>query len=517
MRGTDESLRPWSTGALGAMFPQPLLDVLANHPDLPAFEHGSRIVTCGEVLDIVRRLVAAFDRVGIGPGDGVAILTGVTPEAFSAYIAAFTVGCRVVGVTQGHSSAQRAHMLADVDAVVVDAAPNGELPGKVLSLGQVDGAIDLLSSWEGAALTIRALREDVARVVFTSGSTGLPKGCVQTYQAMSARWAWQPQQWTSDIAGLAAGYDRHLLAGTLANPVIMDQVGLCLVAGGTAVIPTGDLATLLPQGFARYGITAAIVPVSWLSVLLDKLRTERVDMSTVRAITLAGSPVGVRRLVEAFDMLGPVVYNVYGQSEAGLISMLTPNDVARFGEAAITSVGRLYPGVQLEVRGADGRTAAPGEIGDIIVRTPTMMSGYWREPELTAEVMTEGWLHTRDVGHVTGNGLLYLDGRTRDVIIVDAHVLYAGPIENALSRHPAVLEAHVIGTPDDTTGEAVHAFVVPVGNGEPEIAELADLVRGELGAVSVPSTITVVRDVPQTVGGKPDKQALLARQRTVES
>lgn len=522
MRGSDESLRSWpshaAAGPSRSMFPQALLDVLASHPDLPAFEHGPRVVTCGEVLDIVRRLVAGFERAGVGPGAGVAMLTSVTPEAFAAYIAAFTVGCRVVGVSPGYSPVQRAHVLgADIDAAVVDDATRaGDAPGIVLSLGPVDGAIDVLATGEGAALTVRARRDDVARVVFTSGSTGLPKGCMQTYQAMSARWAWQPHGWSAEIAALAAGYDRYLLSGTMASPVILDQVALCLIAGGTAVIPTGDLSALLPHGFQRYRISAAIIPVPRLYAVLDAVATGGVDLGSVKALTVSGSPVGVRRFAEAVDRLGPVVYNAYGQTEAGPISMLTPADVQRFGEAAMTTVGRPYPGVVLEIR-ADGRPAGPDEVGDVVVSTPTMMSGYWRDPDRTAEVLAGGWLRTRDLGHVDGNGLLHLAGRTRDVIIVNAQITYAGPIEEVLSRHPNVREAHVLGTPDDTTGEAIHAFVVPAGDREPDNAELADLVRDELGALSVPSTITVVRDVPQTVTGKPDKRALLAMQRTVDS
>lgn len=516
MRGSEESLRSWPSRS-AAMFPQALLDVLASHPDLPAFEHGPRVVTCGEILDVVRRLVAGFDRAGVGPGAGVAMMTSVTPEAFAAYIAAFTVGCRVVGVAPGYSPAQRAHVLrADIDAAVVDAVHDG-LPRTVLSLGPVSGAIDLLSSGDGAALTVRARRDDVARVVFTSGSTGQPKGCVQSYQAMSARWAWQPHNWPPEIADLAARYDRYLLPGSLASPVLLDQVALCLLAGGTAVIPTGDLTALLPHGFARHRISAAVIPVSRLYTVLDTLATEQVDTSSLKALTVFGSPVGVRRFAEAVDLLGPVIYNAYGQTEAGPIAMLTPADVQSLGEAAMPTVGRPYPGVRIEIRTADGGPAGPDDVGDVVVRTPTMMAGYWHDPGRTAEVLADGWLRTRDLGHVDPNGLLHLAGRTRDVIIVDAQVTYAGPIEDVLSRHPDVREAHVIGTPDNTTGEAIHAFVVPAGEREPDSAELADLVRGELGALSVPSTITVVREVPQTVAGKPDKLALLARQPSAES
>lgn len=491
---------------VGGMFPQPLLDVLARHSDRPAFEHGTRTVTCGELLDTVRRLVAGFDRAGVQPGAGVAMLTSATPEAFAAYVAAFTVGCRVVGVLPDYAPTQRDHVLdTDIDAVVVNGEPHG-LPGRPLSLGPHGDALDLLAEGEGAALTVRALRDDVARVVHTSGSTGLPKGCMQTYHAMSMRWAWQPALWSPELTTLAGCYDRYLLTGTMADPVILDQVAFCLLAGGTVVIPTGDPATVLPRGFQRYRVSAAVLPVGRLNTVLDALRAERVDTSSLKALTVSGSLITVRRCTEAVDVLGPVLHNLYGQTEAGPITMLTPADIDRFGIDAMTSVGRPYPGVAIDIR---PRVGGPG---DIMVRTPTMMSGYWRDPERTAQVMADGWLRTRDLGGVDANGLLHLVGRTRDVIVVDARITYAAPIEAALARHPDVSEAHVIGTPDDRTGEAIHAFVVPSGAREPDLAALRELVRGRLGALSVPSTITVVEDVPQTVGGKPDKRALLARE-----
>jgi acyl-CoA synthetase (AMP-forming)/AMP-acid ligase II len=175
--------------------------------------------------------------------------------------------------------------------------------------------------------------------------------------------------------------------------------------------------------------------------------------------------------------------------------MLTPEDVAAGHD---DSVGRPMPRVDVEIRD-----------GEVCVRSPHMMTGYWDDPEQTRDVLRDGWLHTRDLGHLDADGMLHLTGRTRDVILVNAEVCYAGAIERVLSAHPSVAQAYVVGAPDPDTGEAIHAFVVPAGDGVPDRDELVTLVRERLTANSAPKSVTVIREVPMSATGKPDKRALL--------
>jgi acyl-CoA synthetase (AMP-forming)/AMP-acid ligase II len=150
-----------------------------------------------------------------------------------------------------------------------------------------------------------------------------------------------------------------------------------------------------------------------------------------------------------------------------------------------------------------------GQTGEIYVKSPSQMAFYWGQPEETRDVLRGGWVRSRDLGHVDEEGYVYLTGRTRDVIFVNALVIYAGPIERVLASHADVAEAYVVGTQDDKTGEAIHAFVVPADGRAPDRDALAALVRAELGEDSVPKTITEVSGVPVTAAGKPDKRALL--------
>jgi acyl-CoA synthetase (AMP-forming)/AMP-acid ligase II len=469
-------------------FPQPLLDALAADPRRTVVEHGERRVSAGELLATVRRMAGALTARGLGHGSGVAVISGVTPEAFAAYLAANTVGCRVVGVRPGYSPRQLTHVLTKgVDAVITDGSA---MCGKALPISDLDEGTP-------ASLAGAGRPDDVARVVYTSGSTGMPKGCLQSYRAMSAHWSWAPDMWDEDTRDLARYGERYLLFGTLASAVVQDYAVLALHNGGTAVIP--DVAEPLPYLIQRYRITGTILNVPRLYQFLDILRTNDVDTSSLKGMVVAGSPLPPHRLREAVDRLGPVVYQAYGQSEAGNLTVLTPTHIETYGEKILSSVGRPHAHVDVAERG-----------GELYVRSRYAISGYWEDPEQSAEVLVDGWVRTRDLGYLDERGFVHLTGRAREVIIVDAFPHYAGPIETTLAAQSDVDQAYVVGAPDEQTGEAVHAFVVPAKGREPDTAALKAAVAAELGLGSVPKTITYLAEVPVANSGKPDKHALRA-------
>ena len=264
------------------------------------------------------------------------------------------LGCRVVGVRPGYTPGQLAHVLdMDVDALLVDRSTAtsdlltaaGRTP--LLSLGTCPDATDLMAapSEDGAGPApgrrqqrgrrrpraepvITAQPDDVASVAFTSGSTGNPKGCAITYKALTAHWAWQPRVWSPVAAEFATAFRRYMLFGTLSSIVVMEFLGPCLLGGGTAVIPEDDGRPLFPYAIERHRITGSIITVPRLCQMLDLLRKEPADVSSLRALMVSGSPLSPDRLAEAIDRLGPVVYQGYGQTEVGNIAMLTPADIA---------------------------------------------------------------------------------------------------------------------------------------------------------------------------------------------
>jgi len=480
---------------LAEQFPGGLLDLLDAAGDRPVFEHAGRVVSGAQLLGLVRRAANGLRQHGVGPGHGVAMLLSVGPEAFAAIIAAHVVGARVVGVRPGLTERQQEHLLQDVGVRVTDRAgsPGARRPGLVLTL---DGLLSTAD--DGARPRVSARPGDIARLIHTSGSTGVPKACAQTYAAMTAAWVLRPDDWPPAIRELAGRMDRFLVFGTLASQVMMEYGLLALAAGGTLVAADSPA---FPDALVRHRATASVITVARLTKLVASQRESPVDLSSLRALMVSGSPPAPARLREAADVLGPVVFHGYGQTETGMISMATPEDVPG-------SLG--VPPVTLEIRDAAGRPVPPGTDGELFVRTPSQSTGYWREPALTAEVFTDGWVRTRDLGRLDAFGRLWLTGRMRDVVIVNADVYYAGPVERLLATHPAVAEAHVVAVPDDTTGEAVHAFVVPVTGRTPVLGDLRALVAAELGEACAPTGLTLIEQVPLTAAGKPDKRRLAA-------
>ncbi|MFL6128727.1 MAG: class I adenylate-forming enzyme family protein [Mycobacteriales bacterium] len=470
---------------MDGLFPAPVVASLLAAPDRPALDLGSRTVTGGELLAMVRRIVTGLREAGLGPGSGVGMVLSLSPEAYAAHLAAHALGCRVAAARPGWSPDQLAHALdrGRFDAVVSDVPV--DRPALLLT--------ELLARPDpGGAVPTLARPDDLARLTYTSGSTGRPKACAHSYRAISL--AYRPGRWAPALARLLSAFQRCLISQNLASPVMFTYLGRCLVVGGTAVLP-GELA--MAEAIERRRASAALMPPARLH---DVLRSPA-DLSSLRAVLLGGSPASPPLLRAASERLGPIVWQGYGQGETGVISILTPEDIAG---GHVASVGRPLPRVEVGI--VDG---------EIRVRSPHLMVGYWDDPEQTGEVVRDGWVRTRDLGHLDADGMLHLTGRARDVILVNAEVCYAGAIERVLAADPEVAQACVVGAPDPQTGEAIHAFVVPAGDEAPDRDRLVALVRARLSANSAPKTVTAIRDVPMNAAGKPDKPALLLRTGTL--
>jgi len=452
------------------VWPGAVLSLLET--DRPVFSDGDRSVTGVEMLGMIRRIAAGLRRAGIGPGDGVVLQVGVDAPAFAAVFAAFAVGARVAGVRADQLQA----VLPAADARVIDSA----------------GLAALLDTPDPGGLEPAGRPSDIARVIYTSGSTGTPKGCCQTYASMTAAWAAHPSRWPPAVRTLAGRLQRYLVFGSLSSQVMLEYGVLTLAAGGVLVVarPPG-----FPSALVRHRATASVITVGKLLQLVRDQQANPVDLSGLGALMVSGSPLPPARLAEARDVLGPVIFHGYGQTETGMIAMLTP---AEMSPSTLSTVGR--PPVEISLRD-----------GELYVRTPAQASSYWRDPAESAAVFVDGWVRTRDLAAVDGSGYLHLLGRARDVVIVQAELHYAGPIERALTASPDVAEAYVVARPDDETGEAVHAFVVPASGRTPDPSALRALVAARVSPAAVPKVVTTIDRVPLAASGKPDKSALVSR------
>ncbi|MEV0839635.1 AMP-binding protein [Actinocatenispora sera] len=363
-------------------------------------------------------------------------------------------------------------------------------------------------------LPVAAAEDDIARITYTGGTTGLPKGVPTTYAALHAAAR-------SALAGAAAARDElaartgsaRFLAVTPIAHVAGDMALMMLMLGIT--VETYDFepgAMLASLAALRGGAVLTYLYPALLGQLLDHPDRRRTDTSALSFVVYGSAPIAPARLRAAIDAFGPVFQQGYASTEAPAITALTVADHVRGlndRPELLASAGRVLPGVEVTIRDAAGAVLPADEIGEVCVRSDSVMPGYWRRPAETAAVLRDGRLHTGDLGRFDDDGYLYLVGRAREMIIVGGWNCYAAPIEAALTEHPLVRAASVVGAPDGTTGEAVVAYLV--ADAPVPADELRAVVTARLPEINVPSRVEYLDALPLTPLGKPDKNALRAR------
>jgi acyl-CoA synthetase (AMP-forming)/AMP-acid ligase II len=246
-------------------------------------------------------------------------------------------------------------------------------------------------------------------------------------------------------------------------------------------------------------------------VMLTEAAPPDPDLPSLQYIVYGGAPMTAAATETALRRFGPIFVQLYGQGETPMTATVLRREDHRpelFGSA-----GRARPGVEVAIQDADGRPLAPGDVGEVVVRGASVMSGYWGRPDATAESLREGWLHTGDLGRLTDDGVLYLLDRTKDMIISGGSNVYAVEVEQVLSAHPGVGDVAVIGVPDDLWGEVVVAVVVPA-DGDIDAAVLEQHCRASLAGYKIPRRWLQVESLPRNAYGKVVKRDLRARLET---
>ncbi|WP_411127445.1 AMP-binding protein [Streptomyces sp. x-19] len=505
-----------------------VLAVLARDPDRPVVTAADgHEVTAGALHATVHRMAATLRAHGVGRGQTVSVLSRNRPEALAARYAVNLLGARVVLLYDGMAaetlalvaeSAETAVLLVDPDLHATAHALLDGLTGtrpQVMTFGpNTDGATplgpDLLAACAALpgtpTVTGAARPEDDWCIRHTGGTTGVPKGVRMTHGAIAALLTHATWQTAGDPPRFLACTSLAHLAGIVAD--------ITLVAGGSVVLhqsfdPTAVLATV-----ARARITHLWLLPPLLYRLLDDPTLPTTDLSSLTRISYGGCTASAPRMRQAAETFGPVLYGLYGQSEAMSITEAGPDDHADIRTDRPMTVGRPMAGVTLAVRDPEGRDLPQGEPGEVHVHSAGVMRGYWKRPDLTAQVLQDGWVRTGDVGYLDADGRLYLVDRVKDVIIVVGGHVHPSELEDLLHTHPAVAHAAVYGvrTPDET--EEVHVAVVPApGHTADELSPTAlrAFVTAHKGALYTPAAVHVVDAIPLTSVGKPDKKLLRTR------
>ena len=352
--------------------------------------------------------------------------------------------------------------------------------------------------------------DDVIMLSGTGGTTGLPKGVMNTHRSAQTFCAHFLMTCTyggnERPVNLAAAPMTHT-AGVLSLP--------CTALGGTVVVVTRPDPALLLAAIPRYKVSELFLPPTVIYRLLDipDLK-QKVDFSSLRYLMYGAAPMSIEKLKQAIEVIGPVMTGGYGQTECpASIAFLRPDE--HFGadgriasDERLSSVGRPNPLIHCEILDDDQRILPQGQSGEICVRGDLVMKGYYQAPDKTAETIIDGWLHTGDVGHIDAEGYLHITDRKKDMIISGGFNVYPSEVEQVLWGHPAVQDCAVIGVPDAQWGEAVKAVVELSAGQSVSAEELIELCKHKLGSVKAPKTIDFIASLPRSPVGKVLKKDL---------
>jgi long-chain acyl-CoA synthetase len=359
---------------------------------------------------------------------------------------------------------------------------------------------------EGAQIQQSADQEmeddDISGLYYTGGTTGRAKGVMLSHKNVVSN------AFHMIMATSYTGQDTYLHAGPMFHLAdIASTFAVTMVGGCHVFIPLFNPAHML-EAVQHEKVTTTLIVPTMINALLNHQDIDNYDISSLRRITYGGSPMPLELLKKGLQKWGPIFVQAYGMTEtAPLLTMLDPQDCRVDGTPEqvrrLASCGKESLGVEVRIVNADGEDVKPGEIGEIIARGPNIMLGYWRMPEATAAAIVDGWYHTGDLATIDEENFIYIVDRAKDMIISGGENIYCVEVENALYTHPAVLEAAVIGIPDETWGEAVHAVVVCKPGTNVSSDELISHARTQIASYKIPRSVEFRTEaLPKSGAGK---------------
>jgi len=479
----------------------------------PALIYREQTITNRELISTASRLARSLSNLGVQPNDRIAFLLPNSPELAAAYLATFRIGAVAVPITVSLGQREVAHILANAEpklmvarleaapaageAVLQSGLPVVRVDGKAIGANPVYA--DLIAGPESEAPPAPRQWDDLGVLIYTSGSTGLPKGVMLTMTNLV-----RPGGRIFDEQGrrkplpLPAEPNRSILVVPTSHAYGLIILTASFFLPQTLILLERFQADTVLDLIARYRPSGFAGVPTMYRYFLDHPRLQDYDLSSVKLWVSGAAPLARVIQEEWKEKTGKDIIEGYGMTETtAYVSASLFGVPARPG-----SIGRPGPGLEVKIVDADGREQAPEEVGEILIRGLSVMKGYFREPESTAEVLQDGWLHSGDLGYVDRDGYIFIVDRKKDLIIRGGFNIYPAEVEEVLRMHPAVGEAAVVGAPDPLHGEQVVAFVELRSGRKADAAELQDHVRGHIAHYKAPSVIRFRESLPRNFVGK---------------
>ncbi|MFF0460243.1 fatty acid--CoA ligase [Streptomyces mexicanus] len=493
--------------------------VLATHaaqrPEKVALVCEGRRVTYGTIAEESDRWARALRACGLAPGARVGYLGKESEHYYVLLYACAKSGAVLVPVNWRFTSDEVDHILRDsesellfVEEEFLDVAEKLQagLPRlrAMVLLDCADPAGVPLAEWKAAGTEQgepwRATADDPVVQLYTSGTTGFPKGVVLAHRSFFAvrealddsgeDWIdWRPDD--VSLIGVPGSHVGGLWWATQGFNAGITNVAMRVFASKEAIALVRQL-----------GVTVTCMVPAMLLMLLAEPETDRSDFVSLRKVVYGGSPISESLLNRCMEVMQCEFAQIYGLTETGNTAVCLPPAAHLRGGELLKAAGRPYPGFAVKIVDDRGRQLPPGEVGEVCLRTPARMVEYWRLPEATERTLVDGWVHTGDAGYLSQEGYLFIHDRIKDMIIRAGENVYPAEVEKALSAHPDVADVAVIGVPDPRWGEAVHAFVQSRSGGRIPPRELKSFLRDRIADYKIPSKYEFIDRVPRNASGK---------------
>lgn len=502
---------------------QALHRAVQQYPREVAVSYGNRRRTFTEFAERVARLAGALQRLGMRPADRVAMLS-LNSDRYLEYQMAVPWGGGVLNPCNYRWSASEiAYSLQDSGSsmLLVDehfselaAALRHDLSTlRVLIHCGDDAAPAGMVSYEAilneaqAVADVRRCGEDLLGIFYTGGTTGFPKGVMLSHANL----------WSSGLSGCAHGIATpqgiYLHAAPMFHLADMGASMAHWVAGNThSIIPAFNPEAVIDR-IERDRVTDMLLVPTMIQMLVDHPAIrQRHDLSSLKQVVYGASPISEALIKRAMAALPGVGFTqAYGMTELSPIATVNPawyhtQEARKLGK--LRSAGRAACGVEVRIVNPEGIEVPRGTVGEVIVRSPGVMQGYWNKPELTAQALRDGWMHTGDAALMDDDGFIFIADRLKDMIVSGGENVYSAEVENALAQHPAVAACAVIGIPSERWGESVHAVVVARNGQKPASDELIEHCKGLIAHYKCPRSIEFMDALPLSGAGKVQKTKL---------